>query len=480
MDFWSTIQVHKWVNGGWIIMYVISLLLLFLKRKEWDDKTKKTFIFVILSILFFFFPVTAKLIYNSILPGFAEYERVSWLFFVIPLIAYALVKNLEGLRRKQVIKVLIGFVAICVLLSGKTLFSREYRESENLYKVPDYVITISDAIINDSKCYGDDKLLGFRQVASDENGKPVKPSVLVQTDTSINGWLGDDLFHGIRQYTSAPVLKQITITKDAYNSNSFNISKYDNLLEYEYFVCTNNENLRKQAESYGFELIEELEDYVVYKNTKEFTIYFVRHGETDANVKKIFAGSGTDAKLTDEGKSKTKITGKALENTKFDAAYVSSLSRTSSTAKIILDENKKSVPTVEVDSKLNDISWGEVEGLTQEEILAKFPDFSEEKYLGTLGNREFVSPIKATSKATIVNMYLRELYSIFMSVSNEGRILIVGHSAFDWLLRAKFPEETANLPSLNNSSISVIKYDKGRWILEKYNVNPTEFKEIEQ
>ena len=46
----------------------------------------------------------------------------------------------------------------------------------------------------------------------------------------------------------------------------------------------------------------------------------------------------------------------------------------------------------------------------------------------------------------------------------------MGHSAFDWLLRLEFPEETANSQSLDNSSISVIKYNKGRWILEKYNV----------
>ena len=479
MDLWSTIQVHKWVNGGWIIMYAISLLLLFFKRKEWSVKTKNAFVFVIISILFFFFPVTAKLIYNTILPGFASYERISWLFFVIPLIAYTLAINLKELRRKQVVKILIGFVVICVLLSGKTLFSRDYRGSENSYKVPDYVIAISDAIINDSNCYGDDTLLGARQVATDKNGKLIKPNVLIQTKTGINKWLGDDLFHGIRQYTSAPVLTSVIIPEDAYSAELFNISKYDNLLKYEYFVCDNNTNLRNQAELFGFELIKEVDDYVVYKNSNEITIYFVRHGETDANVNKIFAGSGTDAKLTDEGRSKSKITGKALENVTFDAAYVSSLSRTGNTAKIILAENNNSVPSVKTNARLNDISWGDVEGFTQDELLQKYPDFDEKKYLGTVGDVDFVSPINATSKGKIVHTYFKELYNIVRNVPNEGNVLIVGHSAFDWLLRSEFPEETADAQNLNNSSISVIKYDKGRWVLEAYNVEPTEFKGIE-
>ena len=137
------------------------------------------------------------------------------------------------------------------------------------------------------------------------------------------------------------------------------------------------------------------------------------------------------------------------------------------------------MPLVRKDSKLNDISWGDIEGLTQEEILEKFQDFSDDKYLGTVGDTSFVSPINATTKCTIVNTYLNELYSIIKDAPNEGNVLIVGHSAFDWLLRLEFPEETANSQSLDNSSISVIKYNKGRWILEKYNVDPTEFKEIE-
>ena len=292
MDLWIDIQIHKWIYASWAVMYVVSLFLLFKNRNSWDIKIKKVITLIGLSILLFFCPLTVKMIYGRILPGFAEYERLSWLFFVAPVISYTFVKIIDGLRKKQQIKGAIAFIVFCFILSASPLFTRAYKETENINKVPDYVVEISDAITNDSNCYGDDTLFGVRQVASDKNGKPIKPSVLIQIDNVINGWAGNDLFHGIRQYTSAPVLTSVIIPEDAYSAELFNISKYDNLLKYEYFVCDNNTNLRNQAELFGFELIKEVDDYVVYKNSNEITIYFVRHGETDANVNKIFAGSG--------------------------------------------------------------------------------------------------------------------------------------------------------------------------------------------
>ncbi len=479
MDLWVDIQLHKWIYAGWAVVYVISLFLMFKNRNSWGINVKKVIVLIALSVLLFFCPLTVKLVYGRMLPGFAEYERLSWLFFVVPVISYTFVKVIYGLKKRQRIKGIIAFITFCFILSESPFFTRYYKGIENNNKVPDYVIEIGDAITEDGGCY-DGTLYGVRQVAKDDKGNWIKPKVLFQLDEQYNIHFGDDLRYGIRQYASALVLSEVVIPESTYNSSSFNLAEYANLLNYEYFVCSDNEYLRNQAEECGFELLKEVDDYVVYRNGKEVTLYFVRHGETDANVKKVFAGSGTDAKLTEEGKRKTRITGKALKNTIFDAAYVSSLSRTGSTAKIILDENNNSVPLVRKDSKLNDISWGDIEGLTQEEILEKFPDFSDDKYLGTVGDTRFVSPINATTKATIVNTYLNELYSIIKGAPNEGNVLIVGHSAFDWLLRLEFPEETANSQSLDNSSISVIKYNKGRWILEKYNVDPTEFKEIEQ
>ena len=478
MSFWIDLMSRQWPNACWIAIYVICLFLLFKNRNRWDIKVKGIIVVSVLIILFYFCPFTAKIIKKYFLNGPGEYERISWLLFIIPVIVYTIVNIIFDLKKKQRIKFSIAFIIMFVFLGGLPFLTKGFMVPENEYKLTDDSIEISDAITDDSNCYSNNKLLGTRQVAVDEKGNAIKPKVLVQVEMHDHA-AKRDIYYSIRQYTSAPILSPVIIPKTTYNSSSFNLAEYANLLNYEYFVCSNNEYLRNQAEECGFELLKEVDDYVVYKNAKEITLYFVRHGETDANVKKVFAGSGTDAKLTEEGKRKTRITGKALKNTIFDAAYVSSLSRTGSTAKIILDENNNSVPLVRKDSKLNDISWGDIEGLTQEEILEKFPGFGDDNYLGTVGDTSFVSPINATTKCTIVNTYLNELYSIIKDAPNEGNVLIVGHSAFDWLLRLEFPEETANSQSLDNSSISVIKYNKGRWILEKYNVDPTEFKEIE-
>lgn len=479
MDLWTDIQIHKWINAGWIVVYIISLLIMYKNRSEWDIKLKKVLLLIGVSIVLFFCPLTVKLIYGHILPGFAEYERLSWLFFVVPTIAYTLVKIIDGLHKKQQIKGTIVFIVFCFLLSVSPVITRAYKGTENINKVPDYVIEISDAITNDSGCYGE-KMYGVRQVATDEKGKSIKPGVLVQLDEAYNKHTGDELKYGIRQYASPLVLNEVVIPETTYNSNSFNIAKYANLLDYEYFVCTNNEYLRKQAEKFGFELLKETDNYVVYKNSKEITLYFVRHGETEANVKNILAGSRTDTKLTSDGIAGAKTTGDALENISFNRVYTSELTRTKDTAKYILSENKNKSSNVKALKALNDMYVGKLEGLSREEVLKKYPDYNQDTYYGTISDSKFVSPVGATSKYKIVQDYKKALNNIIYTAPNNGNVLVVGHGALAWLFSTMFPEDVSQTSFLDNASITVVKYNKGKYELEAYNMNASEFKEIEQ
>ena len=479
MDLWIDIQIHKWIYASWAVMYVISLFLLFKNRNSWDIKIKKVITLIGLSILLFFCPLTVKMIYGRILPGFAEYERLSWLFFVAPVISYTFVKIIDGLRKKQQIKGAIAFIVFCFILSASPLFTRAYKETENINKVPDYVIEISDVITEDSGCY-EGEIYGVRQVAKDDKGKWIKPKVLIQLDEAYNIHAGDDFKYGIRQYSSALVLSEIVIPNTTYNSSSFELAKYANLFNYEYFVCSDNEYLRRQAEKQGFELLKKVGDYAVYKNTKELTLYFVRHGETEANVKGILAGSKTDTKLTDNGIKGAKATGDALKNIAFNLVYTSELSRTKDTAKYILGENKNKVPDESVSKALNDIYVGELEGLSREEVLQKYPDYNEDTYYGKISDSKFVSPIGATSKYKIVQSYKSALYSIISSAPNDSNVLIVGHGALAWMFNTLFPNEVSETSFLDNTSITVLKYNKGKYEMEAYNADASQFKEIEQ
>jgi broad specificity phosphatase PhoE len=61
------------------------------------------------------------------------------------------------------------------------------------------------------------------------------------------------------------------------------------------------------------------------------TLYFVRHGESEANAAGVFAGQ-TDSPLTAKGREQAKVVAKALRPIHFDRVVASTLSRTTDTA----------------------------------------------------------------------------------------------------------------------------------------------------
>ena len=64
-------------------------------------------------------------------------------------------------------------------------------------------------------------------------------------------------------------------------------------------------------------------------------VYFVRHGQSQANLDKNFAGQ-TDAKLTELGKTQAEAIRPILTDISFDKVYSSDLSRAHDTQKIAL------------------------------------------------------------------------------------------------------------------------------------------------
>lgn len=64
-------------------------------------------------------------------------------------------------------------------------------------------------------------------------------------------------------------------------------------------------------------------------------IYFVRHGETEANAADVSSGSEFDTPLTAKGRDQAKITGLELKNKKIDLIVSSPMTRAMSTSQII-------------------------------------------------------------------------------------------------------------------------------------------------
>jgi broad specificity phosphatase PhoE len=98
-------------------------------------------------------------------------------------------------------------------------------------------------------------------------------------------------------------------------------------------------------------------------------LVMIRHGQTEWNASGRFQGR-SDVALTEVGKIQAKLIQRALEKERFDRAYSSPLRRALETARIILEPHALE-PVVE--PRLREFDFGAWEGLTWEEIKARFP-----------------------------------------------------------------------------------------------------------
>ncbi|GAC1385746.1 MAG: histidine phosphatase family protein [Hymenobacter sp.] len=97
------------------------------------------------------------------------------------------------------------------------------------------------------------------------------------------------------------------------------------------------------------------------------TIFLLRHGQTDFNVRGIVQGSGVDSSLNDTGRRQAAQFYAAYGHVPFDKVYTSTLRRTQESVQHFLDAG---LPH-EAHAGLNEISWGVREGtrITVEEDL---------------------------------------------------------------------------------------------------------------
>lgn len=93
-------------------------------------------------------------------------------------------------------------------------------------------------------------------------------------------------------------------------------------------------------------------------------IYFVRHGLSEANVKKVFAGQKDDTPLVDEGREQAKITAQEIiiEGLKIDKIYSSPLKRAYETAEIIAKEICFDTSNIITESRIIEYDMGSLSG----------------------------------------------------------------------------------------------------------------------
>jgi len=192
-------------------------------------------------------------------------------------------------------------------------------------------------------------------------------------------------------------------------------------------------------------------------------LYLIRHGLTEWNIHNRFQGS-SDIPLCSEGIRQAQKLAERLKNIKFSSIYASDLSRAYETAKIIAQFHNIQVKKI---PELREISFGEWEGLTKDEILQlKTYDFLAWKssphkveFPGDGSLKKVQQRIEAGLKEIIENNMGEDI--VLVSHGGSLKIAIITLLGLDLSFYNKF--------WLGNTSLSIIEIRKDRNILSLLN-----------
>ena len=148
---------------------------------------------------------------------------------------------------------------------------------------------------------------------------------------------------------------------------------------------------------------------------KEQKIIFVRHGESEANVKEIIAGH-SDSPLTEKGRRGAKELAKNLKDKNISKIISSGLSRSKETAEIISKELDVKVTQWD---ELHEIDSGKIEGT---------PDDPQKTELERMIKENTGESFEGLEKRA------RQVIKKLNELDENGDVLVVGHDTFTSIL----------------------------------------------
>ena len=191
------------------------------------------------------------------------------------------------------------------------------------------------------------------------------------------------------------------------------------------------------------------------------TLIFVRHGESQANGKGMFAGH-LDIDLSARGQQQAELTALYVkENYHVDAVYSSDLQRASHTALPIARACGKEIIK---SPQLREIFAGQWQGLDFDVLQTQYAD-SYAVWLNDIGNAHPTNGESVKAMADRIWKAVREI-----AAQNPGKtVVIVTHATpiRTLLCRLKGLEldQMKHISWVSNSSLSVVHVKDGRWEL---------------
>jgi broad specificity phosphatase PhoE len=175
------------------------------------------------------------------------------------------------------------------------------------------------------------------------------------------------------------------------------------------------------------------------------TILLARHGETDWNLQRRVQGH-SDTPLNETGRAQALVLAETLDDAELDAIYSSDLARAFDTAQVVADRKGLAVTPL---PELRERNFGTWEGLTDDEIFARFPQARS----GSWGDAE--------TKEELAERVVGALKRI-AAAHPGGRVLVVTHGG---PMRALLVESGLDgRGPIGNCSLYEVRLRDGRWV----------------
>lgn len=182
-------------------------------------------------------------------------------------------------------------------------------------------------------------------------------------------------------------------------------------------------------------------------------VTLVRHGESTSNVQRRWQGHG-DAPLSERGRTQVRRVGARLRDARFDRVIASDLQRAADTAWAIAPDQ------VELDPSWREVDLGRWEGLTPEEVAARYPD-----ELAALQRGEDVKLGGAESWADLRDRVHAALAGLVDAVSDGASVLVVAHGGVIHSLTSALTGAWLHRPRpfgrIDNTAVTTLHVDRG-------------------
>lgn len=197
------------------------------------------------------------------------------------------------------------------------------------------------------------------------------------------------------------------------------------------------------------------------------TLILVRHGESAANEKNVFAGH-TDVELSDLGKKQAEKTAEYIaKNYTVDAIYSSDLKRAYETGACAA---KKLGLSITPDTALREIYAGEWENVKYDDLQTRYKK-DYDMWLTDIGNAVCTGGESVKELSARIRTRLTEI-----AKENDGKtVLVTTHATpirvCQCAWEGRSSEEMKDVPWVTNASVTIAEYDKGVWTMKEVGRN---------